>query len=235
MSVDIAIVFNFSLIKDLSADEFVEKILSDTLNTDTAYCGYNFRFGKNAAGDSLLLQSKMKALGKRAEVLPEYTKNREAVSSSEIRELLSNKKLKEAALLLGKPFFADGKVSHGLGLGKKLGIPTVNLDTESGKLDLPRGVYLSLAEISGKLYPSITNVGTCPTFDERKTHSETFIFDFNEEIYDENIRIYYIDFIRDEIKFPSQKELIMQINIDINRAKELAKEIKWQEIGLSLQ
>ena len=235
MGVDLTVVFDFSLIKDLSADEFVEKILADLLNTKTALCGYNFRYGKNATGTSLSLKNKMKSLGRHAVILPEYTKNKETVSSSEIRDLLYRKKIREATDLLGKPFFIDGKVSHGLGLGKKLGIPTVNIDSSGGKLELPHGVYLTAAEISGRLYTSITNVGICPTFDERETHSETFIFDFGEEVYDENIRIYYIDFIREEIKFPSQKELIMQINIDINRAKELAKEIKWQEIGLSLQ
>lgn len=235
MGVDLTVVFDFSLIKGLSADEFVEKILADLLNTKTALCGYNFRYGKNATGTSLSLENKMKSLGRHAVILPEYTKNKGTVSSSEIRDLLYRKKIREATDLLGKPFFTDGKVSHGLGLGKKLGIPTVNIDSSGGKLELPHGVYLTAAEISGRLYTSITNVGICPTFDERETHSETFIFDFGEEVYDENIRIYYIDFIREEIKFPSQKELIMQINIDINRAKELTKEIKWQEIGLSLQ
>ena len=235
MGVDAAAVFDFSLIKGLSSDEFVKSILVGLLNTETALCGYNFRYGKAATGNSFTLDREMKSLGRSTVVLPEYTADGKLVSSSEIRDLLSQKKLREAAALLGKPFFTDGKVSHGLGLGKKLGIPTVNIDSSGGKLELPHGVYLTAAEISGRLYTSITNVGICPTFDERETHSETFIFDFGEEVYDENIRIYYIDFIREEIKFPSQKELIMQINIDINRAKELAKEIKWQEIGLSLQ
>ena len=233
LGVDIAVVFDFGIIKDFSADEFVDKILVGMLNVKTAFCGYNFRFGKGAAGNSEYLENKMQSLGRDAVVLDEYVNGSVSVSSTEIRALLSEKRLGEATALLGKPFFSDGKVSHGWGLGKKLGIPTVNVGWDKEKFNLPHGVYLSAAEISGKLYFGITNVGTCPTFDERKAHSETFIFDFDEEVYDENIRIYYISFMRDEIKFPSQKELIMQINIDINRAKELSKEIKWQEIGLN--
>lgn len=233
LGVDITVVFDFEIIKDLSKDEFVDKILVGMLNVKTAFCGYNFRFGKSAAGNSEYLENKMRSLGRDTVVLDEYVNGGVSVSSTEVRALLSEKRLSEATALLGKPFFSDGKVSHGWGLGKKLGIPTVNVDWDGEKFVLPHGVYLSLIEISGRLYCGITNVGTCPTFDERKVHSETFIFDFDEEVYDENIRIYYVDFMRDEIKFPSQKELIMQINIDINRAKELSKEIKWQGIGLS--
>ena len=157
------------------------------------------------------------------------------MSSSAIREMLSQKRLDEAAALLGKPFFADGKVSHGLGLGKKLGFPTVNLEFTAEKFTLPSGVYFTAVKIKDSLYASITNLGVCPTFDEREIHAETFIFDFDEDIYDKEIRLYFIEFIRDEIRFSSKNDLIMQINIDINKALELAKEKKWQEIGQNLQ
>ena len=235
LGVDVTLVFDFDLIKDVDAESFIEKILVEILNTKIAFCGYNFKFGKHALGDSALLERKMKALGRNALVISEYKSGERAVSSSEIRNLLSEKKLHEASALLGKPFFIDGRVSRGLGLGKKLGFPTVNTDIESGKFTLPKGVYFTLVQISGTLYTGITNVGVCPTFDERETHAETFIFDFNDNVYDEKIRIYFIDFIRDEIKFPSQKELIMQINVDKTRALTLKEEIKWQKIGLSLQ
>lgn len=235
LGADLTLMFNFDFIKNLSAEEFIDEILVTNLNTHTAVCGFNFRFGKNASGDTAFLKSKLSSLGKETIILPEYKIGEASVSSSLIRSLLSKRELLRAARLLGKPFFVDGMVSHGLGLGRKLGIPTVNLDISREKLILEKGVYYTAVQISDKLYGGITNLGNCPTFEERETHAETFILNFDGEIYDENIRVYFISFIRDEIKFSSKEELIMQINIDKNRALSLEKEIQWQEIGLSLQ
>ena len=235
LGVDVALVFDFDVIKDISAECFVEEILIGVLNAKTSFCGYNFKFGKNASGNSALLEKKMNDSGRKAIVLPEYRSKQSIVSSSYIRNLLSEKKLQQAAMLLGKPFFSDGTVSRGLGLGKKLGFPTVNTSLENGKFTLSNGVYFTAVQFSDKLYMGITNIGECPTFDERETHAETFIFDFDNNIYDEKIRIYFVDFIRNEIKFSSKEELIMQINIDKTKVLTLKEKIKWQEIGLNLQ
>jgi len=233
LGADAVLVFDFELVKDMSAQGFIEEILVDKLNTHTAFCGYNFRFGKDAVGNTELLTKEMKKRGRSTVTVPELRENGVPVSSSMIRNLLSEKDLSYAARLLGKPFFADGKVSHGLGLGKKLGIPTVNIELKKDKFSLPNGVYFTAVKIGEKLYSGITNVGVCPTFDAREVHAETFIFDFDESIYNADIRLYFIEFLRDEIKFSSENDLIMQINIDKNRALELSKEIKWQEIGLN--
>lgn len=235
LGVDVSFVFDFDLIKDISADDFIEKILVEILNTHTAFCGFNFRFGKNALGNTATLKNGMEKLKRRVVVLDEYKDGKSSLSSSFIRSLILDKKLREASRLLGKPFFLDGKVAHGLGLGKKLGFPTLNLPQNPGKLLLPRGVYFTVTDVSGTLYPGITNVGICPTFDEREIHTETFIFDFSGDLYNTDVRIYFIDFLREEIKFLSKEELIMQINIDKTRALALKKEIKWLEIGLNLQ
>ncbi|MBE6536936.1 MAG: bifunctional riboflavin kinase/FAD synthetase [Ruminococcaceae bacterium] len=235
LGVDTAVVFDFEIIKDLSATAFVEEILVRKLNTHTAFCGFNFRFGRNAEGDAAALENLMSANGRRTVTVPEYKKNNRCVSSSEIRGLLKENKLADAARLLGKPFFIDGSVSHGLGLGKALGFPTVNVGMNGGKFKLQNGVYYTAVELSGKIYSGITNVGICPTFDEREKHTETFILNFDGNIYDSKIRIYFIEFLREEIKFSSKEALISQINVDKNRALSLKKEIPWQEIGLSLQ
>lgn len=235
LGADLTVIFDFDLIKNVSKDEFIDKILIEKLNTAVAVCGFNFRFGKGASGNAELLSKKMTERGRKTVTVAEYTENGNSVSSSVIREMLSENKLVSAARLLGKPFFIDGKVTHGLGLGKNLGFPTVNVEIPSEKFSLSNGVYLTAVEISDKLYTGITNVGSCPTFDERETHTETFILDFDDNIYQSKIRIYFIKFLRNEIKFSSAEELIMQINIDKNRALELKKEIQWQEIGLSLQ
>lgn len=233
LGTDVALIFSFKLIKNIAAEDFIEEILVKKLNTHTAFCGFNFRFGKNASGDATLLRSKMQALGKATVIMPELKEGEREISSSAIRELLSEKKFRDATRLLGKPFFADGKVLHGLGLGKKLGFPTVNLEFTSEKFPLPTGVYFTAVKIGNGLYPSITNFGVCPTFEKREIHAETFIFNFDKNIYGEEIRLYFIEFIRDEIKFSSENDLIMQINIDKNKALQLAKETKWLETGLN--
>ena len=234
LGTDATLIFDFDLIKNIEADAFVREILVNKLNTHTAFCGFNFRFGKNAAGNTSVLENKMRELGRNTVIVPELKENGVEISSSAIRALLEEKKLYSAARLLGKPFFADGKVLHGLGLGKKLGFPTVNLDFGEEKLALQNGVYFTAVKFDGKIYPAITNFGVCPTFDERGVHAETFIFNFSKDLYNADIRLYFIEFLRDEIKFSSQNDLIMQINVDKNRALQLSKEIKWQEIGLNL-
>ena len=141
--------------------------------------------------------------------------------------------MREAAKLLGKPYFLSGKVSHGLGLGKKLGIPTINLALDSERFILPSGVYATATAVDGKLFPSLTNVGVCPTFDERDNHAETFILNFDDDVYNKNVRIYFVEFLRDEKKFSSAEELVMQINVDRNKTLELFGDMKWQELGLN--
>ena len=235
LGADMVTVFNFDLIKNLSKDEFIEDILVQKLNTHTAVSGFNFRFGKGASGNAEYLEKRLAALNRRGIIIPEYKGGDGAVSSTAIKALLSENKLMESAFLLGKPYFIDGAVKHGLGLGKNLGFPTVNMDIPNEKFSLPNGVYYTVLELSGKLFEGLTNVGTCPTFEEREIHTETFILNFEGNVYDESIRLYFIEHLRGEIKFSSAEELIMQINVDKKRALELKKEIQWQEIGLNLQ
>lgn len=230
---DAVIMADFALFRDLSKEEFVHGFLIEALGAQVAVCGFNFRFAKSASGNSTDLKLLMEQKCRTAEICEEYLYESKTLSSTYIRELLSEKKLKEAAKLLGKPYFISGKVSHGLGLGTKLGIPTVNTELAKGRFVLPFGVYLSATVIEDKTYISLTNIGSCPTFEEREAHAETFILNFSGDIYDCNVRIYFIEFIRDEKKFSSAEELIMQINVDKNKALEISGDVKWQELGLN--
>ena len=230
---DCAIIADFSVFRDISAENFVKDFLVSALNTHVAISGFNFRFGKNASGNSDDLRRFMMNAGRGAEIFDEYLYENKTLSSSYIRALLSEKKLKEAAVLLGKPYFLSGKVSHGLGLGKSLGIPTINTELPIGRFILPYGVYLTAIKIDGKIYRALTNIGSCPTFEKRKAHIETFILDFDGNLYDQNVRIYFIAHLRDEKLFSSAEELIMQINIDKNRALAISGDVKWQEFGLN--
>ena len=230
---DCTVIASFGVLSGTPAESFVTDFLADTLGAEVAVCGYNFKFGKGATGTPEALEELMAKVGGEALIVEEYTVDGSPLSSTRIRELLSSRMVREAAMLLGKPYFLSGKVSHGLGLGKKLGIPTVNISPDPYRFLLPSGVYATVTEIDGKLYPSLTNVGTCPTFDEREIHTETFILNFSSDVYSKNIKVYFVEFLRDERRFSSAEELIMQINVDKNKTLELFGDIKWQELGLN--
>lgn len=230
---DLTVIANFTVFSGLAAENFVTDFLIRSLGAAVAVCGYNFKFGKGASGDSETLCKLMKSSGAEAEVVEEYNVDGVPLSSTYIRTLLSERRIREAAKLLGKPYFISGIVSHGLGLGKKLGIPTVNVELPSGRFVLPAGVYATVTAVGDKLFPSLTNVGVCPTFNERQIHTETFILNFNDDVYNENIRIYFVDFLRNEKKFSSAEELLMQINVDKTKTLKLFGDIKWQELGLN--
>ena len=141
----------------------------------------------------------------------------EKISSTRIKALLCEGKVKRAGELLGKPYSVNGRVEHGLGLGKTFGFPTVNTEIGEGEISLLSGVYKCRVRIGESYYDAISNVGVCPTVGERKKHTETYILSYSGELYGENVRIEFLDFIRPEKKFDSEKELIMQIKLDISK------------------
>ena len=124
------------------------------------------------------------------------------------------------------------KVTRGKGIGTGMGIPTINTDIPIGRFIPAIGVYASATVIGEDFYPSLTNIGSCPTFGERGVHAETYVLDYNGNLYGEHVKIYLIDYLREERKFDSAGELISQIENDKGKALEAYGEIKWQEIGL---
>ncbi len=233
LGADFTVFADFAAIRDFSPEEFVKKILIASLNCRVAVAGFNFRFGKGAVGDAEALAELMTGSGREAVIKNEITgEDGKTVSSTRIRDLLISGRMAEARALLGAPYYIIGRVEHGNKTGRTLGFPTVNLSIPEGKVALRRGVYRSAIPIGDKIYTGITNVGICPTFDAREVHSETYILDFEGDIYGDKICIYLIDFMRDEIAFSSPNELKMQINVDKNRAIKENGDIKWQELGL---
>jgi len=232
---DFTVISDFESLRSTSGGDFAKKILIDGMNARHFVCGYNFRYGRNAEGDSESLLSTFLGESRCGTVVEEIKYKGEAVSSTRIREAIASNDMKEAAALLGLPYFICGRTGHGVGLGRQMGIPTVNIDLNADRSSPRRGVYASLVKLGGEVYPALTNVGTCPTFGERDVHTETFILDFEGDIYGEKITVYFIDYLRDEKKFSSEKELIMQIMIDKNNAIRILEDLKWQEIGQSLQ
>ena len=232
LGADFAVFANFAAIKDSSPEDFVNEILVSALGCRIAVAGFNFRFGKGAAGNAATLTELMAKRGGIAIIKNEITSDGKTVSSTRIRDLLISGRMREANSLLGAPYYIIGRVEHGNKTGRTLGFPTVNLPIAKGKIALRKGVYRSAIPIGNRIYSGVTNIGTCPTFDVREVHSETYILDFDGDIYGEEICVYLLDFMRDEIAFSTPNDLKMQINIDKNRAIKENGDITWQELGL---
>ena len=227
------ILANFDSISSLSPLAFVNEVLIDDLGAHFAICGYNFKFGKHAAGTAADLINMMAARGKEALCVDRVTLGGKTISSTAIRELISNKKIKEATNLLGSPYFIRATVEKGLGLGTGFGFPTVNTSIRSDS-PLSPGVYRTAVKIGQNLYTGITNVGTCPTIKEREIHAETLIVDFCGDIYGEEIQIFFLDFLREEKLFSSVEELREQIYKDREISIKENGDLKWLATGLNL-
>ena len=234
LGVEGVIIANFSSISGLSPEAFVNEVLIEALGAELAISGYNFRFGKCAAAGAPELIELMEAAGKRALVLSEQKINGAPLSATVIRQLIADKKLDEATKMLGIPYFIEGTVEKGLGLGKVYGFPTINLPLRQ-TAPLPSGVYRTAVETGGKLYTGITNVGTCPTVCEREIHTETLIADFDGDLYGKTLRIYFLGYLREEKRFDSVDALREQIYLDRDKSIEENGDLKWLEIGLSSQ
>lgn len=216
---DLAFVADFNPLRELSPEEFIKNILIGQCACTAVVCGYNYRFGKGGVGTYQLLQEMLGA-DNVIVVDPIYMREK-PVSSTRIRELLLQGNVKEANELLVVPFSITAPVVHGKGLGKHLGAPTFNQIPDKGTLIPCRGVYLTKSQIDGIPYWGLTNVGTHPTVDkDAPLNLETHLIDFNEDLYQKEITVTFLDYIRPELCFRNTEELQKQIQQDIQAAKE---------------
>lgn len=208
----------FNEIKDLSPQDFVEKILVGKLGAAAVCCGYNYRFGKNASGNAQCMKEICDRLGLRCRIAGEVDIDSRAASSTEIRKYIENGEIEKANRMLGHPFGFRTRVIDGDKRGRTLGFPTINQELPEG-LVLPKfGVYQADVTVKGKHYKGVTNIGKRPTVGTEKVLSETYIIDFHDDIYGEDVDIRPVRFIRPERKFSSFDELAEQIK---NDAKEV--------------
>lgn len=210
----------FPDLADLSPKRFVSEILIGRLFASVAVCGFNFRFGARAAGDSAALVRLMRRAGADAEVIAPAILYGTVVSSSAIRAALAEGDVGRAKEMLGRPFAFTGRVEHGRGYGRTEGIPTVNLPLQT-HLALPRrGVYRSRVTFdNGERYSAVSNVGTRPTFGGEKVNCESYLLGYSGgELYGSVARVELLGFLRDERRFDTPEELYRQIERDIAAA-----------------
>ena len=213
LGVDLVILCDFPSVRDKSAEDFIGEVLIDGFNCQVALSGYNFRFGKGATGNADLLCDIFKKAGRDAFILDEQKYDGMTLSTTEVRAALKEGDTLRAADMLGLPYFIEGEVERGLGLGHKLGFPTINTALAEN-CPLQTGVYKTVVPIGGKLYTGLCNVGICPTFGAREIHAETMLLDFSGDLYGERLSIYFLNRIRGERTFDGAVSLNEQIAKD---------------------
>lgn len=210
----------FDEVRDLSPEEFCRDILIGKCRAGYVFCGYNFRFGKGAAGDAALLCELMRKYGAGAVVVDEIKLGGTPVSSTSIRSALKKGDIKLANDLLGRPFSVTLPVVHGRRLGTGMGYPTINQNYPPELSPLRFGVYACIAYAEGAPHPAVTNVGVKPTVGSDTVTVETHIFGCDADLYGRDITVEFIDFLRGERKFATLEELKAQIARDAAEARK---------------
>ena len=221
LGADAVIFADFRSIKDMSPEEFVRVVLKEKLGAKKVFCGYNYRFGKNGAGDTEALGKLCGGRGIEVGVVEPVYLDGETVSSSRIRELIAAGDIKKAELMLGRRFAVKGVVRGGNRIGAQLGFPTVNIPLKKGMVAPRFGVYSSVITIDGKGYKGATNIGVHPTVGENSEPlCETFIIGYEGgELYSKEAVVELCSFVRPERKFASAVELKEQVLEDIEIVK----------------
>lgn len=206
-------------IRTMEPEIFI-RFLVENLKIKCIVVGKDFRFGYNRSGNYETLQKFGSVYGYETVVIDKKTYEQREISSTFIREEIQKGNIEKANLLLGYEYFIKGTVIHGRKLGRKLGIPTVNLLPPPEKLLPPFGVYVSKVVIDGVEYGGMTNIGRKPTVEgDNPIGVETHIFDFHKDVYGKEIEVHFLKFLRAEKKFHSIEELKMQMKKDIDCGK----------------
>ncbi|HAS73108.1 MAG TPA: bifunctional riboflavin kinase/FAD synthetase [Clostridiales bacterium UBA8960] len=200
-------------------EDFIKEVLINTLNMKHLTVGYDYRFGKKAGGDVDILIALSEKYGYTFEIVEPIMKNDMRISSTLIRELLQDGRIDEANYYLGRSHFIKGTVVRGKGVGHTIGFPTANLRIKENISTIKPGVYITETVWLGKTYPSVTNVGFNPTFEQTGIHLETYIIGIDQKMYDEVIEVHFLKRLRDELKFDSIDALVIAMNGDLVKTK----------------
>jgi riboflavin kinase/FMN adenylyltransferase len=202
-----------------SPQDFVERILVAKLQVAGVFVGFNYTFGHKGAGTPEMLQSMGQDYGFMVSVIPPITYNGEPVSSSLVRKALEDGDIATAVQMFGYYPVLDGIVVEGEHRGAKLGFPTANIGVEAMYSVPGKGVYAAQAEIGGKVFSSVVNIGSKPTFHEQYPLSiEAHLMNFSGNIYGSEINLSFVEKLRDEQRFDSLDLLVAQITRDRDQA-----------------
>lgn len=214
--IDEVVFLDFCEVCEMDPDEFMTYI-EEKYDVKKICCGFNYRFGRRAAGDTAFLENYCNEKGIEFSLCDKISYGGKTVSSSYIRSLISDGKISRATALLSRPFSFKAKVSHGDQRGRAIGFPTTNQVYPEGLATPKFGVYKTKVLIEGKEYLGITNIGLRPTFRNDFVSAETFIKDFSGDCYGKEIELFLLEFIRPEKKFDSVEELKAAISDDLSK------------------
>jgi riboflavin kinase/FMN adenylyltransferase len=211
-------------IAQLTAIEFIN-LLKTNFNMSYLVIGTDFALGRNREGNPKTLSTLSTNIGFQIKMVDTLEINSSKISSTAIRKLLASGSVQKIPQLLGRKFSLRGNVVSDSKRGHSLGFPTANLSIKD-KLLIPKlGIYATETKIDSKIYPSCTSIGLRPTFYPKNNTPiiETHIINYNNNIYDKTIEVFFIDRIRDEKKFTSKEKLIEQMNNDVDKAYRILK------------
>ena len=223
---DLAAVLAFdAALAGLSAESFVHDVLVEGFAVRQATIGYNFFFGRGRQGNPATLQALGQKYGFGVTVVEPIGDAGEIFSSTRIREMLAEGDVATAAEALGAWWQVEGVVESGAGRGTGLGFPTANIRLADGQ-SLRYGIYAVRVAVDGGWYSGAAYLGTRPTFDAGPPLLETFLFDFDGDLYGRWIKVQFVDFIRPDAKFRSGADLATQMQVDCEKARTLLKTAK---------
>ncbi|HKK88150.1 MAG TPA: bifunctional riboflavin kinase/FAD synthetase [Saprospiraceae bacterium] len=206
-----------------SAEAYVRDFLAECFDPHTLIVGYDHRFGKDRSGNFEFLEEKAAVYGYELIQIEKQTLEELAVSSTKIRSALEKGDIPLVNRLLGYPYILSGKVVHGKQIGRDIGYPTANIQVEDPyKLIPPEGVYAVRGELRERKWEGMMYIGRRPTLNDNQERSiEVNIFDFDEDIYYEFLKIYLIDYVRSDKRFDSLDELKAQLSSDKQKSLEI--------------
>jgi riboflavin kinase / FMN adenylyltransferase len=201
-------------------ETFVKNVLVEWLRVAEVWVGANFLFGRDRSGNFSLLRTLGQRYGFRAEKIDPVRYKEFVVSSTRARRLVSEGRMDEAGGLLGHPYYIDGTVVEGRRKGREIGFPTANITT-ANELVPPDGVYATTLAVNGVAHASLTNIGVRPTFGESERTIETHVLSFDGDLYGREVRLAFVQRLRDERRFEDVDALRAQIEADRRRAERL--------------
>lgn len=210
-----------------SAEDFINTFLVNGIGLSKIVIGYDHHFGKGRGGNVDVLQSIGREKGFETEVIPSCLLDGRIISSTKVRNALMEGDVSLAAKMLGRYYKFSGKVVKGDKRGRALGYPTANIELENKEKLLPAiGIYAVRATLNNQSYNGLLSIGKRPTFyDDGEVVSEVYIYDFNEQIYDQKLTVDIIERLRGEEKFSSKDELIAQMDKDKEKGIRILRKL----------
>jgi len=225
LGLDVAAVVHFDAdLASLAAEQFVQGVLIDGLQISHAVAGYNFFFGKGRGGNPTVLQELGSKAGIGVDIVEAVGGAGEVFSSTRARESLAEGDPRGAAEVLGYWWRVVGEVTGGAGRGRNLGFPTANITLADSQV-LRHGIYAVRVHMGSRIVHGAAYLGTRPTFDDGPPVLETFLLDYGGNLYGKTLEVEFIEYIRDDARFPDADSLIEQMRIDCEKSAQILKDV----------